>query len=206
MEVFMLSQLRYSRLALFAGLTCAATTAPLPSALAQGVVPCVHEARFGLIGLARLQVARLSVVNALPPDPVTPPDPVHPPNPIQPPDPCRIAIGFLNTSNQPFVNSAGEPLIVQADLAPGQSAFVDLSAADAFRASRELRMSFRATGLFSHEPLPEGSVAPEPCAAVLSTLEIFDVLTGRTQVVVNPPEIFGFNPQPEPPGVTSASH
>src|SRR5688572_386004 len=162
---------------------------------AQGVVPCVHEARFGLIGLARLQVARLSVVNVLPPDPVAPPDPVHPPDPAQPPDPCHVAVGFLNTTNQPFRDSAGMPLIVELDLLPGQSAFVELSAADAFRGSRASRMTFRATGIFKHEPPPDDS-APEPCGAVLPTLEIYDVLTGRSQVVANPLEIFAFNPQP----------
>ena len=97
------------------------------------------------------------------------------------------------------MNSAGSRLIVEGDLAPGESAFVELNAADAFRDSRALRMMFRATGLFKHFPAP-GDSAPEPCGAVLPTLEIYDVLTGRSQVVVNPLEIFGFNPQPEPPG------
>jgi hypothetical protein len=199
----MLRRLRGSNLALLLSLILVSTTAPIAPIRAQGIAPCVHEARFGLIGLARLQVARLSVVNVVPPDPLQPPDPVHPPDPVTPPDPCRVAMGFLNTSSQPFVNSAGEPLIVQADLGPGQSAFVELSAADAFRDSRTLRMTFRATGLFRHEPLPDDG-APEPCGAVLPTLEIYDVLTGRSQVVVNPLEIFGFNPQPEPPGVTGS--
>lgn len=200
----MLSSLRAPKLALVSCLALIATTSPTLPIAAQGIAPCVHEARFGLTGLARLQVARLSVVNVLPPDPVQPPDPVHPPNPITPPDPCRVAIGFLNTSNQPFVNSAGQPLIVETDLRPGQSAFVELSAADAFRDSRALRMTFRATGLFTHLPPPDDG-APEPCGAVLPTLEIYDVLTGRSQVVTNPLEIFGFNPQPEPPGVVSSS-
>jgi hypothetical protein len=171
---------------------------------AQGIQRCVHEARFGLIGLARLQVARLTVVNVLPPDPVTPPDPIHPPDPAQPPDPCHVAMGFLNTTNQPFRDSAGMPLIVETDLRPGQSAFIELSAGDAFRDSRAPRMMFRATGLFTHLPLPDES-APEPCGAVLPTLEIYDVLTGRSQIVANPLEIFGFNPQPEPPGMVSGS-
>jgi hypothetical protein len=158
----------------------------------------VHEARFGLLGLARLQVARLNVVNLLPPDPVTPPDPVHPPDPVQPPDPCHVAIAFLATGNQFFLNAAGAPIVVELDLRPGQSAFVELNATDAFRGSRESRMPFRATGLFSHLPVPED--ATEPCGAIIPSLEIYDVLTGRTQVVADPLEIFGFNPQPEPPG------
>ena len=80
---------------------------------------------------------------------------------------------------------------MEMDLRPGQSAFLELNSADAFRGSRELRVPFRATGLFSHEPPPDDG-APEPCGAVLPSLEIYDSLTGRTQVVVDPLEIFGF--------------
>lgn len=168
---------------------------------AQEIQPCVHEARFGLVGLARLQAARLNVVNVVPPDPVQPPDPVHPPDPVTPPDPCHVAIGFLQTSNQPFRDSAGAPVIVELDLRPGQSAFIELTSADAFRANRELRVPFRATGLFTHR---RTDLPPDPCLAVIPTLEVYDVLTGRSQVVTDPLEIFGFNPQPEPPGDPSA--
>lgn len=160
----------------------------------QGIVPCVHEARFGLLGLARLQIARLNIVNVFPPGPVTPPDPVHPPDPVQPPDPCHVAIGFLTTSGQPFVDDAGAAIIAELDLRPGQSAFVELTSANAFRGSRDLRMAFRATGLFTHEPPPDDSHPPDPCRAVVPSLEIYDVLTGRTQVVMSPFEIFDFAP------------
>jgi hypothetical protein len=60
-------------------------------------------------------------------------------------------------------------------------------------------MPFRATGLFTHLPVPAD--APEPCGAIVSSLEIYDGVTGRTQVVADPLEIFGFNPQREPPGL-----
>ena len=200
----MISRLRYPTLALVLCLALISTTSPTTSIAAQGIQPCVHEARFGLIALARLQVARLSVVNVTPPDPAQPPDPVHPPDPSYPPEPCHVAIAFLTTDNQPFVNSAGQRLIVETDLRPGQSAFVELTAADAFRDSRAQRIPFRATGLFTHLPIPH-SGAPEACEAVLPTLEIYDVLTGRSQVVVNPLEIFEFEPLPVPPGVVSGS-
>lgn len=184
-------------------LMCLALTAlaSLASLSAQGIQPCVHEARFGLAGLARLQTARLNVSNLVPPDPVAPPDPVHPPDPFQPPDPCRVAIGFLQTSNQLFSNSAGAPIVVELDLRPGQSAFVELSSVDAFRGSRELRVPFRATGLFSHRSV---ETPPDPCRAVIPSLEIYDSVTGRSQIVENPLEIYGFNPQPEPPGTPLA--
>jgi hypothetical protein len=38
-------------------------------------------------------------------------------------------------------------------------------------------------------------------AARLSQASIYDSVTGRTQVVADPLEIFGFNPQREPPGL-----
>jgi hypothetical protein len=94
------------------------------------------------------------------------------------------------------VNSAGEPIVLALDLRPGQSAFVELSSVDAFRGSRELRVPFRATGLFTHRPT---DYPPQPCRDIIPSLEIYDAVTGRSQVVENPLEIFGFNPQPEPP-------
>ena len=184
-------------------LTALSAIAPLAQLSAQGIAPCVHEARFGQVGLARLQAARLTVVNLVPPDPVLPPDPVHPPDPVQPPDPCRIAIGFLKADNELFTDAMGAPLVLELDLQPGESASVELASADAFRGSRAARMPFRATGLFTHVPPPDDG-APEPCGAVVPALEIYDALTGRSQVVTNPLEIFGFNPQPEPPGVPGA--
>jgi hypothetical protein len=149
--------------------------------IAQGIVPCVHEARFGLVGLARLQTARLSVVNLPPPGPFVPPQ-----------DPCHVSVGFMTRSNRPLVDSAGEPIILERDLRPGESAFIELTSGDAFRASRDLRMPFRATALFSH--LPVAIEAADPCSAVVPTLEIYDAVSGRTQVVVDPLEIFTFNP------------
>jgi hypothetical protein len=169
-----------------------AAAGSLAPVAAQGIVPCMHEARFGVVGLARLQVARLTVVNLFPADPFLPPDPIHPPDPVVPPGACPIAIGFLNTANQPFVDGTGAPLVVETDLRPGQSASVELSSADAFRGSREQRMPFRATGLFTHSPIPNDGL--DPCSRVVPTLEIYDGLTGRSQVLTNPLEIFVFRP------------
>jgi hypothetical protein len=161
----------------------------------QGLLPCVHEARFGVTGLARLQTARLNVVNVQPPDPAAPPDPVHPPDPIYPPEPCRVAIGFLNTSNQLFVNGAGQPIVLALELRPGQSAFVELNSVDAFRGSLQLRVPFRASGLFTHR-LPQ--FPPDPCRDIIASLEVYDAVIGRSQVIANPAEIFAFDWQPEP--------
>jgi hypothetical protein len=69
----------------------------------------------------------------------------------------------------------------------------------AFEADPDLA-AIRPTAILTHAPVAED--APEPCGAVVPTFEIYDVLTRRTQVFTHPLEIFGFNPQPEPPGAT----
>jgi hypothetical protein len=177
------------------------TLTPVTHVIGQGIQPCVHEARFGLAGMARLQTARLNVVNLLPPNPFQPPDPAHPPDPLTPPDPCRIAIGFLHPGGDPFVDAAGVPIIVERDLRPGEFAVLELQSPDAFRDSRSLRTTVRPTAFLRHAPV--AADAPEPCGAVVPTLEIYEPLTGRTQVFSHPSEIFEFNPQPEPPGEIS---
>jgi hypothetical protein len=96
------------------------------------------------------------------------------------------------------VTSTGGPLIIERDLQPGQSVVLELSSADAFRNSRWSREPIRATALLTHAPTPAD--APEPCGAIVPTLELYDAVTGRTQVFTHPSEIFEFNPQPEPPG------
>lgn len=183
--------------------------APLAPLSGQGIVPCTHEARFGLVGMARLQTARLNVINLfppdpfLPPDPFFPPDPILPPDPIVPPDPCHVAIGFLHPDGEPFVTAAGGPLIIERDLRPGESMVLELSSADAFFGSRLSRVPIRAAALLTHLPTP--AEAPEPCGAIVPTLELYDAVTGRTQVFTHPSEIFEFNPQPEPPGDPTVS-
>lgn len=172
---------------------------PATAPMGQGIVPCMHEARFGLLEVARLQTARLNVINLLPPDPFLPPDPIHPPDPIQPPDPCRVAIGFLHPGGQPCVDASGLPIILEQELRPGESVVLELRSVDAFRGSRQGRMTIRATGIFRHQPIPNDG-APDPCGAVVPSLEIYEPVTGRTQIFTHPHEIFGFNPQPEPPG------
>lgn len=177
--------------------------APVTELDAQGIAPCTHEARFGLVGLAKLQLARLNVVNVLPPDPTLPPDPVHPPDPEFPPGPCHVGMGFLDSADKPFLNAAGAPILVELDLEPGQSSFIELNWLDAFRNRPGSRVPFRATALLTHleQPPPDdgSELPPDACSALVPTLELVETLTSRSQVVMDPLEIFGFNPQPEPP-------
>jgi hypothetical protein len=168
---------------------------------AQGIDPTpFYEARFGIVSLARLQNARLNVLNL-----------AFPPDPTVPPNPCKVSISFVKheavsgVDPQPFHNAAGAPIMVEVLLHPGQSAAVELTSANAFRGTRDLRIPFRATGMLSPPPddgtppPDDGRTPPDPCRSVVPSLEIYEALTGRTQVFTSPLEIFGFNPQPEPP-------
>lgn len=140
-----------------------------PPAWAQGIEP--EPFRLGLVGLARLQAARLNLVN-------------HPPDPGQPPpgDICPVAVGFVNAAGNPFLSAAGAPIAAQFNLAPGASASLDLPAADAFRGVTGLRVAVRGTLVTA----PPDDQAPDPCARVVPTFEIFDQLSGRTTLALYP--------------------
>jgi hypothetical protein len=45
------------------------------------------------------------------------------------------------------------------------------------------------------------TVSPGPCDGFSANLEIVDAFSARTQVLLNPAEIHGFNPQPDPPAI-----
>jgi hypothetical protein len=151
--------------------------------LAQGIQPTPFSP-FGMAGLARGQVARLNVVNLVPPDPIEPRD--------QPPDPCRLVLGFADSNGRPFFTPSGAPVRARVSLGPGQAAFLDLTPADAFpRDSREMRMQFR--GRVGGTP-PDDNAPPNPCADMVATLEIFDISNGRTQAIYALPQVGGNPP------------
>lgn len=136
--------------------------------------------RFGMVGLARAQTARLIVVNI-----------ADPGAPTTPPDPCRVTLGFVDTSGQPFVDQARQPIAKEVNVLAGQAALLDLrfdAVADGndWRATpldRTGRVQFRA-GL----EFPAGQ-PPDPCRDLVPTLEVFDNLTGRTMVLYAPLEL-----------------
>jgi hypothetical protein len=179
-------------------LALALAFAPAAPPAAQGIEPTpFHEARFGIASLARLQTVRLNVLNAGDVSGISP----------EPFAPCRVSLRFLNPGDavsgvdpQPFLDASGAPIALVVDLRPGESAFLQLTSADAFRGTRELRTQLRAAGRFTDvsAPVPDDGI-PDACAAVVPSLEVYDVLTGRTQYFTHPLNIVGFNPQPEPP-------
>ena len=123
---------------------------------------------FGMVGLARLQSAILTVINLTPATAGA-----------VPPSPCRVSLTFLDEAGQMFP-SRGTPLQSQADLMPGQFATLALPASVALASSRDVRLAFRARVEVSPGP-PE--LPPDPCAGLINTLELVDTLTGRTQLI-----------------------
>jgi hypothetical protein len=119
--------------------------------------------RFGMVGIAEGQTARLNLVNLYPPGPR-----------VVPPDPCRAELQFLD----------GDGNVVAArrvQLVAGHAAFLDFAPAfvpinTVGDAVAPLRAEIRANVV-----LAAGGVPPGPCRA---TLEIFDNATARTTVFV----------------------
>jgi hypothetical protein len=126
---------------------------------------------FGLIGIAFGQTAQLNVVN-VPPDPLLPPDPMVPPDPIQP---VSIEMALVD----------GDGIILarrSAMLLPNESASLSVNRNSLDR--RGNRVSLRALVLI--QP-PDPMTPPDPMQ-IISSLEVFDNLTGRTSVVLHPPD------------------
>jgi hypothetical protein len=120
--------------------------------------------RFGMVGLAFGQTARLNAVNLLPPDPVVPREP------------CQGTLGFLNSEGQTFVDSGGGEIVKEVSIGAGHAEFLDMPASEVVRRGR--RVQFRAGLELRHAELP-----PDPCLNIVATLEVFDDLTGRTMVL-----------------------
>jgi hypothetical protein len=147
------------------------------TAPAQSTLPV---AQLGLVGLARGETARLHVVNFLPPDP------------------CHVAMQFLDEQGEVFPGAVAE-----VDLGVGQATHLDLPATTAFgngTASTALRRRFRATVEVSTGP--STNLPPGPCRGIVTTLELFDNLTGRLVAFIppGPPNDPGSTEPPGPPG------
>ena len=156
---------------------------PAVAVAQQNQLPAVQ---FGLVGLARGETARLNVVNTLPP------------SPVRSESSCHVSLRFLNERGESFRDAAGE-----ADLEPGHATQLDLPAATAFENSTALRRLIRAS--VESNPGPP-DLPPNPCAGIVSTMELFDNLTGRLVSLYQnpgPPEVSPGPPEtnPGPPDV-----
>jgi hypothetical protein len=100
--------------------------------------------RFGMVGLAFGQTARLNAVNLQPPDPVVPREP------------CLGTLGFLDAEGQTLLNRSGSEIVKEVSIMPGHAAFLDMPAAEVLRGTR--RLEFRAGLELRHPDVP-----PDPC-------------------------------------------
>jgi hypothetical protein len=150
------------------------------TAVPAAALPAVQT---GLVGIARLQTARVSVVN------------LAAANPEAPPDPCVLSLSFQDHAGTTFRDGTGAPLVERASLDPGASASLELPGALALAGSTAARRLIRATVDVNPGP-PE--LPPSPCAEIATTLEVYDGLTGRTEVVVDPSPP---SPEPGPPQI-----
>jgi hypothetical protein len=119
--------------------------------------------RFGMVGIAEGQTARLNLVNLLTPGAAT-----------VPPGPCRAELQFLDGDGNVVVSRL-------VRLQAGHAAFLDFAPTFAppstvGDAATPLRAEIRA-----NVELAAGGIPPGPCRA---TLEIFDNATARTTIFV----------------------
>ena len=150
----------------------------VPAVAQQNQLPAVQ---FGPVGLARGEKARLNVMNTLPP------------SPVRSESSCHVSLRSLNERGESFRDAVGD-----ADLEPGHATELDLPAATAFENSAALRRPIRASVEINPGP-PD--LPPNPCGGIVSTMELFDNLTGRLvsfyvspgppEVSPGPPEIYG---------------
>ncbi|OGB92305.1 MAG: hypothetical protein A2Z31_03030 [candidate division NC10 bacterium RBG_16_65_8] len=159
------------------------TVSPAASAVDEVPVPPPAGAvkvAFGIIGLAHLQTARLNVVaiGGGTPDPS---------------NRCVVNLSFRDATGELFKDGRGMPISAEFTIAPGQAAQLDLREADAFRGRAGLRVAFQTSAELLDTRHP-----PNPCAAIVPTLEIYDSLIGRTALLypADPAAIGGGTPDP----------
>jgi hypothetical protein len=138
----------------------------------------------GLVGIARLQTARLSAVRYLP---------AVQHEEARPEVACRATLAFDHANGAPYMDRTGRPVRREALLLPDGTAVLDLRASDVFIDNPNIREPFRASVRLV--PPDVGDITPDtgdrpagPCQDVVVTLEVFETLTGRTSVFVSHPD------------------
>jgi len=150
--------------------SAAALVAVLAFAAAAESTPEPHLRSFGPFGVAHGQVARLNVANATIGNPDVRPT-------------CEVDLAFLDSRGRTLTR-------VRKTVAAGASAFLDLDFspppepdAEAVGIRITSRQTLRALVLVQPPPEPEA-----PVATCVTTLEVFDAATGRTQVMLGGPD------------------
>lgn len=140
----------------------------------------------GLVGVAYGQEARLHVTRMIPPEPVAP---------------VELVLGLIHADG----TIAAQRRVA---LEPGESAHLTTRGPRGTGSRLLLRAAISQVGdAVTVNPPDDGSESGDPAddmlarGGVQATLEIVDVETGWSRVIVNPVVIKGFNPQPEPPAM-----
>lgn len=155
---------------------------------AQDTIPPPQPERisFGMIGITPGQTIRLNVVNVVPP-----------PNPELPPSPIRVVLTFLNSDGQLFRNRDGNPVRRVAMLEPGESTFLNLSGGEF--AGGVARLHLRAVVTVIPPPQPDSQSVPPPIGdRIVTTVEVLNNATGRTDLVLSGPPSVQKVPPPIP--------
>ena len=161
----MFAQIFRSRRPVVAGVIAVALAAGALSQIARAFNPQPDPPGYGMIGIANGQTARLNVVNLGVPDPTT----------GLPPDPCRMRLQFVDAEGNVLVSRGVAPEMGHSKFLDFTPSFVPINTADAVA---PLRAEIRPV-MFSDNGVP-----PDPCRV---TLEIFDNVTGRTQIALYAP-------------------
>ena len=148
--------------------------------------------RSGMVGIARLQTARLSAVRYQPPlrEDVAPVA-------------CTVILVFNRADGTPYLTREGRPIQRQMALMPDASGVLDLRAADVFIDDPNIRAAFSASVRMTE---PDGGDMPAgACRNVVVSLDIFDNITGRSSLFLAHP---GFIDDPniiDDPNLTPAT-
>jgi hypothetical protein len=121
--------------------------------------------RFGAIGLARSQMATLSVVAVGGGSP-------------DPSGLCRVRLGFRDTTGQLFRDASGMDIASEFLLSPGRAVHLDLREADAFRGRSGQRVAIR-----GEAQRVDPATASSACEPLVATLEIVDSTSGNTALL-----------------------
>ena len=124
--------------------------------------------RSGVVGIARLQTARLTAVR------------YQTLRDGEAPVACTVTLGFSRPNGTPYLTREGRPIQRQVALIPDGSVVLDLRAVDVFVEDPNIRAAFSASVRMIE---PEGGDIPSgACRNVVVSLDIFDTITGRSSL------------------------
>jgi hypothetical protein len=124
----------------------------------------------GLIGLARNQSLRLSVVAEA--DDLT--------------GPCKVFLGFLDSTGELIKDSAGRQISKHIDLEPGQTAHLDIQGNDVLPGMAE---NGRTALLPTVQVQPDGD-GKNQCPGVMANVEVLDQKVGSNVVSLGNPAAY----------------